>query len=70
MAVLALTTSVQDMKERFGRMVVATNRSGDPVTCDDLGVTGKCRKDSQTVCSTISYHKQRIFCFSLQLVNE
>jgi len=40
MAVLALTNSIQDMKDRFGRMVVATNRSGQPVTADDLGVTG------------------------------
>ena len=36
MAVLALTTSLTDMRERLGRMVVATSRSGDPVTADDL----------------------------------
>jgi methylenetetrahydrofolate dehydrogenase (NADP+)/methenyltetrahydrofolate cyclohydrolase/formyltetrahydrofolate synthetase len=29
-----------DMRERFGRMVVASSRQGDPVTADDLGVTG------------------------------
>ena len=40
MAVLALTTSMADMRERFGRMVVASSRQGDPVTADDLGVTG------------------------------
>ncbi|ROV89003.1 hypothetical protein VSDG_08706 [Cytospora chrysosperma] len=40
MAILALSTSLQDMRERLGRMVVATSRSGDPVTCDDLGAGG------------------------------
>jgi methylenetetrahydrofolate dehydrogenase (NADP+)/methenyltetrahydrofolate cyclohydrolase/formyltetrahydrofolate synthetase len=40
MAVLALSTSLADMRERLGRMVVATSRSGDPVTCDDLGAGG------------------------------
>ena len=40
MAVLALTTSLADMRERLGRMVVATDRSGNPVTTDDLGVGG------------------------------
>jgi len=40
MAILALTTSLEDMKERFGAMVVATGKRGDPVTADDLGVTG------------------------------
>jgi methylenetetrahydrofolate dehydrogenase (NADP+) / methenyltetrahydrofolate cyclohydrolase / formyltetrahydrofolate synthetase len=40
MAVLALTTSVADMRERFGRMVVATNKRGEAVTVEDLGVAG------------------------------
>ncbi|KAL7267030.1 tetrahydrofolate synthase [Rhizina undulata] len=40
MAVLALSNSLADMRERLGRMVVATNKSGEPVTCDDLGVGG------------------------------
>uniref|UniRef100_A0A2K5UVG9 formate--tetrahydrofolate ligase n=1 Tax=Macaca fascicularis TaxID=9541 RepID=A0A2K5UVG9_MACFA len=40
MAVLALTDSLADMKARLGRMVVATDKSGQPVTADDLGVTG------------------------------
>ena len=44
MAVLALTSSVEDMRERLGRMVVASNRSGEPVTSDDLGVTGRALK--------------------------
>uniref|UniRef100_A0A2K6D915 Monofunctional C1-tetrahydrofolate synthase, mitochondrial n=1 Tax=Macaca nemestrina TaxID=9545 RepID=A0A2K6D915_MACNE len=40
MAVLALTDSLADMKARLGRMVVASDKSGQPVTADDLGVTG------------------------------
>ncbi len=40
MAVLALTTSLADMRERFGKIVVALSKSGEPVTCDDLGVAG------------------------------
>ncbi|KAF6115122.1 methylenetetrahydrofolate dehydrogenase (NADP+ dependent) 1 like [Phyllostomus discolor] len=40
MAVLALTNSLKDMKERLGRMVVASDKNGHPVTAEDLGVTG------------------------------
>ncbi|KAM9240952.1 monofunctional C1-tetrahydrofolate synthase, mitochondrial [Leptosomus discolor] len=40
MAILALTTSLQDMKERLGKMVVANDKKGEPVTAEDLGVTG------------------------------
>ncbi|HXV98932.1 MAG TPA: formate--tetrahydrofolate ligase [Anaerolineae bacterium] len=40
MAILALTTSLKDMRERFGRMIVALDRSGKPVTAEDLGVAG------------------------------
>jgi formyltetrahydrofolate synthetase len=40
MAVLALATSLGDMKERFARMVVGSSRKGEPITCDDMGVTG------------------------------
>lgn len=40
MAILALSTSLDDMRERLGRMVVATSRQGDPVTCDDIGAGG------------------------------
>ncbi|KLU92152.1 C-1-tetrahydrofolate synthase [Magnaporthiopsis poae ATCC 64411] len=40
MAILALSTSLADMRDRLGRMVVATSRSGDPVTCDDIGASG------------------------------
>ena len=40
MAVLALTTDVNDMRERLGAMVVATSKQGDAVTADDIGVGG------------------------------
>ncbi len=40
MAVLALTTSLEDMRERFGKMVVATNKRGEAVTVEDLGAAG------------------------------
>jgi len=40
MAILALTTSLKDMRERLGNIVVAQSKAGEPVTCDDLGVGG------------------------------
>ncbi len=40
MAVLALTTSLADMRDRLGRMVIGMSKAGEPVTADDLGVGG------------------------------
>ncbi len=40
MAILALTTDLADMRERFGRIVIGTNRQGEAVTAEDLGVAG------------------------------
>ncbi len=40
MAILALTTSLEDMRDRLGRMVVAVNRKGEAITAEDLGVAG------------------------------
>lgn len=40
MAILALTDSLSDMKERIGRIVVASSKTGVPITPDDLGITG------------------------------
>lgn len=40
MAILALTTSLADMRERFGAMVIGTNCNGEAVTAEDLGVAG------------------------------
>jgi formyltetrahydrofolate synthetase len=40
MAILALTTSLRDMRERFGRIVIGLSRAGEPITAEDLGVAG------------------------------
>lgn len=40
MAVLCLATDLMDLKERFGRMIVAYNYEGKPVTVADLNVQG------------------------------
>ena len=40
MAILALSTSLEDLKNRVGKIVVAYSKSGDTVTVDDLGATG------------------------------
>ena len=40
MAILALTTDLADMRERFSRIVIGTNKAGEAVTAEDLGVAG------------------------------
>ncbi|KAK2504458.1 hypothetical protein MC885_014600 [Smutsia gigantea] len=40
MAVLALTTSLKDMRERLSKMVVASSKKGEPISAEDLGVSG------------------------------
>jgi methylenetetrahydrofolate dehydrogenase (NADP+)/methenyltetrahydrofolate cyclohydrolase/formyltetrahydrofolate synthetase len=40
MAILALTTSLADMRERLGRMVIGMTKRGEPVTAEDLGAAG------------------------------
>lgn len=40
MAVFCLASDLQDLKARLGRMVVAYNRSGEPVTAHDLKAEG------------------------------
>ncbi|KAG9238111.1 putative C-1-tetrahydrofolate synthase, cytoplasmic [Amylocarpus encephaloides] len=40
MAILALSNSLDDMRERLGRMVIGSSKAGDPVTCDDIGAGG------------------------------
>lgn len=40
MAILALTTSLKDMRERLGKIVIGISRGGDAVTAEDLGVAG------------------------------
>jgi methylenetetrahydrofolate dehydrogenase (NADP+)/methenyltetrahydrofolate cyclohydrolase/formyltetrahydrofolate synthetase len=40
MAILALTTSLEDMRARIGRVVIGTDAKQNPVTTEDLGVAG------------------------------
>jgi formyltetrahydrofolate synthetase len=40
MAILALTSDLADMRERFGNIVVATNKAGEAVTAEDIGCAG------------------------------
>lgn len=40
MAILCLATSLDDLKQRAGRMIVAYNHAGEPVTVDDIQATG------------------------------
>ncbi|MCX7669828.1 MAG: formate--tetrahydrofolate ligase, partial [Anaerolineae bacterium] len=40
MAILALTTGLADLRERIGRVVIGTNRRGEAITVEDLGVAG------------------------------
>ena len=40
MAILALTTSLQDMRERIGKMVIAYAKDKNPVTAEDIQAAG------------------------------
>lgn len=40
MAILALATSLSDLRARLGRIVVGADRDGTPVTAEDLGAAG------------------------------
>ena len=40
MAILAVATDLKDMRERIGRIIVAYDKKGNPVTTDDLEVAG------------------------------
>lgn len=41
MAILALCNSLEDLRERLGRIVIGTNKeTGEPVTCEDIGCAG------------------------------
>ena len=40
MAILALTTGLEDLRERIGRCVIGTSKAGEAVTVEDLGVAG------------------------------
>ena len=40
MAILALATDLKDMRQRLGRIIVAMDTAGEPVTAEDLGAAG------------------------------
>ena len=40
MAILALTTGLEDMRERIGRIVIGMDKKKNPITTEDLGVAG------------------------------
>jgi formate--tetrahydrofolate ligase len=40
MAVLALATSLRDLRERLGRIVIGSTTAGGPITAEDLGAAG------------------------------
>ena len=40
MAILALTTDLADLRERLGRIVIGTNKAGEAITAEDMGVAG------------------------------
>ncbi|WP_028766562.1 formate--tetrahydrofolate ligase [Shewanella fidelis] len=40
MAILALSRDLQDLRSRIGRLVLALNHQGEPITAEDLGVAG------------------------------
>jgi formate--tetrahydrofolate ligase len=40
MAIIALTNSLKDLRQRLGRMVIGTSYSGQPVTAEDLKCAG------------------------------
>ena len=40
MAILALAEDLDDLRSRLSRIVVGTNRGGEPVSVEDLGLTG------------------------------
>lgn len=40
MAILALSTSLEDMRARIGRIVIGTDTKRNPITAEDLGVAG------------------------------
>ncbi len=40
MAILALATSLRDLRERLGRIVIGSSTSGEPITAEDLRAAG------------------------------
>lgn len=40
MSILALSTSLADLRDRVAKIIVANDTKGNPITADDIGVTG------------------------------
>ncbi len=40
MAILALTSGLEDMRDRLGRIVIGTNKRGEAITAEDIGCAG------------------------------
>ena len=40
MAALALCSGIKDLRARMGRIIIGTNRKGEPITAEDLNVAG------------------------------
>jgi len=40
MAILALTSDLEDMRERMGKIVIGTNKAGEAITAEDIGAAG------------------------------
>lgn len=61
MAVLALTTSLKDMRERLGKMVVASDKSGRAVSAEDLVSDFNQRRDLRCSFTSVNLSYLR-FC--------
>ena len=40
MAIFCLAKNLEDLKKRLGKIIVATNKDGQPITANDIGATG------------------------------
>jgi len=60
MAILAVATDLKDLRERLGKIIVAYDKKGNPVTTSDLEVAGAMcawmrNTINPTLCSTVEY---------------
>jgi formate--tetrahydrofolate ligase len=60
MAILAIATSLKDLRERIGQITVAYDKRGNPITAEDLEVAGAMaaimrNTINPTLCCTIEY---------------
>jgi formate--tetrahydrofolate ligase len=60
MAILSIARDLKDLRERIGKITIAYDKRGRPVTCEDLEVAGAMtawmrNTINPTLCSTIEY---------------